>query len=144
MVRAVGLGEMVGGDRVSGRQKLKRFSESQGTGRQHRTWRRALPRPRLLSSLCFSLLPRTEPSLLTVLRRCGVSQSLGDSPLHVVIVAGVMPLQLLLHVVQHDHGRDEIHRLARGEQVQVVPAVSAPVPVASGLSKDKTFFPLKS
>lgn len=56
---------------------------------------------------------------------------LEDSPLHVVIVASVMPLQLLLHVVQHDHGRDEIDGLARRKQVQVIATVSAPVPIAS-------------
>lgn len=53
-----------------------------------------------------------------------------DSPLDVIVVARVMPLQLLLHIVKHHYRRDEVHGLPRREQVQVIATVSPPVPIA--------------
>lgn len=76
--------------------------------------------------------PANRPTRVPLPRR-------GDLPLDVVVVAGVVPLQLLLHIVQHHHGSDEVHRLARREQVQVVPTVPAPVPVASRVSRENVF-----
>lgn len=113
-------------------RKLQRCLRGQGAGGQHRT-RNAFLRSLLVSDAPMGALPANSAT------QEQPASGLGDSPLHVVIVAGVMPLELLLHVVQHDHGRDEVHRLARREQVQVVPTVPAPVPVASCTSRENLF-----
>ena len=43
---------------------------------------------------------------------------------------GVVSLQPLVHVEQHHHGGDEVHRLPGGHQVEVGAAVAAPVTVS--------------
>lgn len=60
---------------------------------------------------------------------------LGDLPLHIIIVTSVMSLELLFHVEQHDHRRDEVHGLARRQQVQIAAAVPTPVAIARVLVK---------
>lgn len=72
-----------------------------------------------------------------------MSHGLEDVPLHVVVMASVVPLKLFLHVVQHHHRRNEVHRLARGKQVQVITAVPTPVPIALRV-KTKPSFPLRA
>ena len=52
------------------------------------------------------------------------------SPFDVVRVPGVVSLQPLVHVEQHHHRGDEVHRLPGGHQVEVGAAVAAPVTVS--------------
>ena len=58
-------------------------------------------------------------------------------PLDVIRVTGVVSLQLLVHVVQDHHGGDEVHRLPRGQQVQVRATVSPPVAISGHKSRAK-------
>lgn len=49
--------------------------------------------------------------------------------LDVVRVSQVVPLNLLLHIVEDHHGRDEVDHLTSWQEEQVGSAVSTPVPV---------------
>lgn len=58
------------------------------------------------------------------------------SPLDVIVVTGVMSLQLFFYIIQHDDRSDEVHRLSRGQQVQVGAAVPTSVAIARALVKE--------
>lgn len=52
-----------------------------------------------------------------------------DSPFDIVRMTQIMPLVMLLHVVQDDHGRDKINDFSSWQQMQITSTISTSVTV---------------
>lgn len=55
---------------------------------------------------------------------------LDDLPLHIIIMTSVMSLQLLFDIEQHNYRRDEIHGLARRQEIEIAATIPTPISIA--------------